>query len=279
VSASLKRAYFNAAKMRQNISSHYTDNHNTLPGSGEDLDMGTLAGKIAVVTGASAGIGVATAQTLAEAGATLVIVARREDRLAALARELGGDASYIALDLAEMNAPRALLDFVMDRHGRADILVNNAGILREGKIGEFDLDHLRPLIAINYESIVRSCHLFGLVMKAAGSGQIINISSIGATLTAAGTGIYGGLKKALEVFTDTLRIELAGTGVRVGLVAPGTTSTEIFEPMKAAGKPAWDSFIPALQPEDIARAVRFIAEQPARANASRIHVYSASEMF
>src|SRR3546814_4972211 len=92
----------------------------------------------------------------------------------------------------------------------------------------FDLSELRPMIAINYESIVRSCYLFARAMKAAGSGQIINVSSIGANITAAGVGVYGGLKRALEMFTDSLRIELAGTGVKVGLVAPGTTSTEIF---------------------------------------------------
>jgi len=241
--------------------------------------MRTLEGKVAVVTGASAGIGMATARTLAEAGATLVLVARREDRLAALAREIGGETSHIALDLAEESAPAGLLDFVLARHGRADIIVHNAGILHEGRIEEFDLGHLRPMIAVNYESIVRSCHLFARKMKEAGTGQIINISSIGANITAPGTGIYGGLKKALEMFTDALRVELAGTGVKVGLVAPGTTSTEIFEPMKAQGKAAWDSYIPALQPEDIARAVRFICEQPAHANTSRIHVYSAAEMF
>lgn len=241
--------------------------------------MRTLEGKIAVVTGASAGIGAATARALAEAGATLVLVARREAKLAALARELGGHSSHIALDLSREDSPAALLDGVIARHGRADIVVHNAGILHEGRIEAFDLGHLQPMIAVNYESIVRSCHLFAANMKAAGSGHIINISSIGASITAAGTGIYGGLKKALEVFTDALRIELAGTGVRVGLVAPGTTSTEIFEPMKAAGKPAWDSYIPALHADDIARAIRFMAEQPAHANVARMHVYSAHEMF
>jgi serine 3-dehydrogenase len=241
--------------------------------------MRSLEGRIAVVTGASAGIGAATARTLAEAGATLVVVARREDRLAALVDELGDGASYLAIDLAEESAAAAVHDFVLARHGRADIIVNNAGILHAGTFEEFDLAHLRPMIALNYESVVRSSNLFARTMKAAGSGQIINISSIGATITAAGTGIYGGLKKALEMFTDALRIELAGSGVKVGLVAPGTTSTEIFEPMKADGKPAWDSYIPALQPEDIARAVRFIAEQPRHANTARVHVYSASETF
>jgi serine 3-dehydrogenase len=138
---------------------------------------------------------------------------------------------------------------------------------------------LQPMIAINYESVVRSSYLFARAMKDAGHGHIINISSLGANITAVGTGIYGGLKKALEMFTEALRIELAGTGVKVGLVAPGTTSTEIFEPMKAAGMPAWDTYIPALDPDDIAGAVLFLLEQPPRANAARVHVYSAHEVF
>lgn len=241
--------------------------------------MKTLDGQVAVVTGASSGIGEATARALAEAGATVVIVARRADRLAALAAELGGRSTFVAIDLADPEAPSAVFDQVARDFGTPDIVVHNAAILHSGTIEEFDPAALRPLIAINYESIVQSSYLFARAMKAAGRGQIINISSIGAHVTVAGGGIYGGLKKALEMFTDSLRIELAGTGVKVGLVAPGTTSTEIFDPMKAQGKPGWDSYIPALMPEDVARTVLFIAEQPDRANTARIHVYSASEGF
>jgi len=241
--------------------------------------MTTLEGKIAVVTGASSGIGEAIARRLAAAGATVVLAARREERLAGLAQELGGKTGYLAIDLALPDAAEALLDYVQTRFGPPDIVVHNAAILHVGSIEEFDLAHLQPMIAINYESVVRSCYLFARAMKAAGSGHIVNISSLGANITAVGTGIYGGLKRALEMFTEALRIELAGSGVRVGLVAPGTTSTEIFEPMKAEGKPAWDTYIPALDPDDIARAVLFILEQSPRANAARVHVYSAHEAF
>lgn len=241
--------------------------------------MGTLDGKIAVVTGASAGIGEATARLLAAAGATVILAARREERLAALAAELGGRTGYLAIDLALPEAPAALLDHVERHFGTPDIVVHNAAVLHVGSVEDFDLANLQPMIAINYESVVRSCYLFARAMKAAGRGHIVNISSIGANIVAAGSGIYGGLKKALEIFTDALRIELAGSGVRVGLVAPGTTSTEIFEPMKAEGRAAWDSYIPALEPDDIARAVLFLLEQSPRANAARIHVYSAHEGF
>src|SRR3546814_7661185 len=118
--------------------------------------MAALTDKIAIITGASAGIGAATARTLANAGAQLVLVARRQDRLEALAAELGGNHAVLAADMAQEDAPQQLFDFVMQRFGRADILINNAGILRTGSLEEFDLAELRPMIAINYESIVRS---------------------------------------------------------------------------------------------------------------------------
>ncbi|RYM11976.1 MULTISPECIES: SDR family oxidoreductase [Sphingobium] len=239
--------------------------------------MSKLAGRIAIVTGASSGIGAATAHALSAAGATLVLVARRADRLAALAAELGGDALPFADDMADPLAPQRLHDEVMGRFGRADILVNNAGILHAAPVEQFDLDQLRPMIALNYEAVVRTSTLFARSMKAAGTGQIINISSIGANITAPGVGVYGGLKRALEAFTDCLRVELAGSGVKVGIVAPGTTSTEIFEDMKARGQPAWDSFIPAMQPGDVADAVRYMAEQPDRTNMARIQVYAAAD--
>ncbi len=241
--------------------------------------MTALKGKVAVVTGASAGIGAATARALAGAGATVVPVARRIERLRALGEELGHGATPFAADLAEPAAPQKLLDFVLERHGRADILVNNAGILHAAPLDDFDLGQVRPMIAINYEAVVQASYLFARVMKKAGSGQIINLSSIGANIIAPGVGVYGGLKRALEAFTDCLRVELAGSGVKVGIVAPGTTSTDIFEDMKARGQPAWDSFIPPLLPEDIASAVLFMAQQSERMNTARMQVYAAADGF
>lgn len=241
--------------------------------------MGSLSGKTAVVTGASAGIGEATARALTSAGARVMLVARREERLATLAADIGGGACYLALDLAQGKAAQTLLDAATANLGKADILINNAGILRTSQVDAFDLAELEPMIAINYSAVVRTSILFARHMKANGSGQIINLSSIGASLTAAGTGIYGGLKMALDRFTDVLRIELAGSGVRVGQVAPGTTKTEIFEDMKAKGETGWDEYIPPMVPDDIARAILFMCEQTGNANASRVHIYAMSEGF
>jgi len=241
--------------------------------------MSTIEGKVAVITGASAGIGAAIARNLAQAGARLVLTARREDRLQALAQELGSGTAWLAADISAPDTAARLLGLARERFGAADILVNNAGILRVGTVDSFDLDALTPMIATNYEAAVRSSYVFARAMKAAGAGAIVNISSIGAHLTAPGSGVYGGLKRALEAFTDSLRIELAGSGVRVGLVAPGTTSTEIFDDMKAQGQRGWDEYVTPLQPEDIAAAVRYLLEQPPRATVSRVHVYSSGDAY
>ncbi len=208
-----------------------------------------------------------------------MLVARRVDRLQALASELENGACFMALDLVQADAAQALLDAAVAQLGSIDILVNNAGILRTSPIDTFDLDELEPMIAINYTAVVRSSILFARHMKANGSGQIVNLSSIGASITAAGTGVYGGLKRALDAFTEVLRIELGGSGVRVGVVAPGTTTTEIFEDMKANGQPGWDEYIPPMVGDDIARAILFMCEQTGNANAARMHIYATSEAF
>jgi len=241
--------------------------------------MSGLKGKSAIVTGASSGIGAATARRLAAAGARVMLVARRPDRLKQLASEIGDAAMPLALDLAQATAAQEMLDAGIAKFGKVDILVNNAGILRTSHVDAFDLAELEPLIAVNYTAVVRASILFARHMKANGTGQIVNISSIGASLTAAGGGVYGGLKTALERFTDVLRIELAGSGVRVGLIAPGTTTTEIFEDMKKSGQTGWDELIPPMAPDDIARAIQFMCEQTGNSNAARMHIYATSEGF
>jgi serine 3-dehydrogenase (NADP+) len=238
---------------------------------------GVIAGQVAVVTGASAGIGEAVARDLAAHGAKVLLVARREDRLAAIAGAIGDNAAALALDVAQPDAAETMLTVATERFGRADILVNNAGIFRTGPLEAFDLANLAPMIALNYEAAVRASYVFARAMKAAGSGNIVNISSIGANLTAPGGGVYGGLKRALEIFSDSLRIELAGTGVRVGIVAPGSTATEIFDHIPSDRRPGSGTGLTPLEPQDIADAVRFLIEQPPRSNVPHLRIYSSGQ--
>ncbi|MFN3725930.1 MAG: SDR family oxidoreductase [Allosphingosinicella sp.] len=243
----------------------------------EDDAAHALGGRVAVVTGASSGIGAAIARDLAPLGVKLVLTARRGERLDALAAELGGEAATLAADVAAPDTASRLLELALDRFGAADILVNNAGVFRSGSLDSFDLDQLASMTTLNFDAVVRSCYVFARAMKAAGRGAIVNVSSIGAHLTAPGSGVYGGLKRGMETFTEALRIELADTGVRVGLVAPGSTETEIFDHIPAPNRPGAAQPIPMLQPRDVAEAVRYLLVQPARANVARVHIYSSGQ--
>lgn len=236
-----------------------------------------LREKVVIVTGASSGIGEAIARDLAEAGARLVLTARRAERLAALSESLCTPSAWLAAPIEEPGTPQALLDLARERFGQVDALVNNAGVFAAAPLETIDLDEVSRMIRINFEAVVRSSYLFAREFKRQGSGAIVNISSVGAYLTSPTVGVYGGLKHALEVFTAALRVELSGSGVKVGTVAPGTTETEIFEHLRARGQTVRADRTPPLAPADIATAVRFVLQQPERANVARMLLVSASE--
>lgn len=236
-----------------------------------------LRDKVAVVTGASSGIGEAIARQLSKSGAKLVLTARRADRLAALADQLGTACACHAVSIDAPGAAQALLDLGMERFGRADILINNAGVFTAGPLETIELDEISRMISINFDAVVRTSYLFARHFKVQKSGAIVNISSIGAYLTSPGVGVYGGLKHALEVFTSALRVELSGTGVKVGTVAPGTTQTEIFDHLRARGQEVRADRTPPLEPADIADAVHYMLTQPDRANVARMLVVSSAE--
>jgi NADP-dependent 3-hydroxy acid dehydrogenase YdfG len=232
-----------------------------------------LKGATAIITGASSGIGWATAKNLAEAGANVVVTGRRGERLEALAAELPTEVATLAADIADTDTPHRLLGLANQRFGRADIIINNAAMLVTQGLDEVDLDALSRLISVNFEAVVRSSYVFARAFKAQGSGEIINVSSIGAHLQPAVWPVYAGLKRGLETFTKALRLELNNTGVRVGVIAPGRVSTEIF-----------DGIIPdegwrdtALEPEDIAHAIRFMLEQPDRAHIVNMLLFAATD--
>jgi serine 3-dehydrogenase len=238
-----------------------------------------LKDKVVVVTGASAGIGAETARELSKAGARLVLTARRGDRLQVLADELPGEAAFLAADIADPATPQRLLDLAIERFGRADAVVNNAGLLAVASIDEIDLDEITQLIRVNYEAVVRSSYVFARAFKAQGAGAIINVSSIGAHTIGPMMGVYSGTKSAVEGFTDALRIELAGTGVKVGAIAPGSTETEMLDSIRSKFGATTAPSTPMLGPEDVARAVRFMLEQSERSNIVRLLIYSSHETF
>jgi NADP-dependent 3-hydroxy acid dehydrogenase YdfG len=218
-----------------------------------------LNDKIMVITGASSGIGMATARRLNRAGVKFVLNARNEDRLKALAAELGG-AVCVTGDMIEPETPQKILDAAFSEFGRVDILFNNAGVMHIGEIDEVDIETLCRMVRLNFESVVRMSYLVLRHMKNRGSGFLINSSSLAGLKAFPEIGAYNGTKFAVEAFTDSLRMELAGTGVKVTAIEPGRTKTELFShwPEEKRFKPE-NGLIEA---DDIARCIEFILEQP-----------------
>ncbi|MFA5494707.1 MAG: SDR family oxidoreductase [Porticoccaceae bacterium] len=237
-----------------------------------------LAGKVAIVTGSSAGIGAAIAKNLSEAGAKLVLTARREDRLKEMQASLPNESAILAADIGAADTADRLLALAKERFGRADILVNNAGILSTNPIDQVDIELMAKMIQVNLEAVVRLSYTFGREFKAQGEGAIINVSSIGGSLTVPTWGVYCAVKAAVETFSNSLRIELGASGVKVGIIAPGSTKTEIFEVQRAHGENPVEQSIDYLEADDIARAVRFMLEQPNRGNVARLHLYASGEI-
>lgn len=183
---------------------------------------------ISLVTGASSGIGEATARRLArEPGAQLILVARRADRLHALAEELGG-ATVIAADLTDADAPARIADQVEAEHGRLELLVNNAGAAWRATFEEGGWENVRRHMELNFDAQVRLTEALLALLRRCAPSAIVNVASTAGRVSRAHTGAYSASKFALAGWTDSLHLEEAPHGVHVGLVLPGFVATEGF---------------------------------------------------
>ncbi len=189
-----------------------------------------------LVTGASSGIGAATARAFARRGATVGICARREDRLAEVLRDLPGGKRWV-VDLADLDGLDAFAVQVDDELGGVDVLVNNAGVPKRRRTTTMTAADAEDVMRINYFSPVRLTLALLPRMVERGRGDIVNVSSMGVHIVAFGVGAYSASKAALELFTEALYVELPGTGVRAHLVVPGTTSTEFSAPREGNDPP------------------------------------------
>jgi short-subunit dehydrogenase len=192
---------------------------------------------ISVVTGASSGIGEAVARRLArEPGARLVLVARREDRLAALAGDIACPVTYVAADLTEEDAPTRVRDHVQAEHGRLDLLVNNAGASWRGTFADEGYANVRRTMELNFDAVVRTTEALLPLLRASAPSALVNVSSTAGRIARPGAGAYSASKFALAGWTDSLRAEEAAHGVHVGLVLPGFIETEGFPAAELTGK-------------------------------------------
>jgi short-subunit dehydrogenase len=182
---------------------------------------------IALVTGASSGIGEATARRLArEPDVKLVLVARREDRLRKLADELA--ATYVAVDLTDDDAPRLVLDHVRETHGRLDLLVNNAGAAWRGSFGDVGWENMRRTMEVNFDAVVRLTEALLPLLRDSAPSALVNVASTAGRVARGGTGAYSASKFALAGWSDSLYYEEKPHGVHVGMVLPGFIATEGF---------------------------------------------------
>lgn len=227
-----------------------------------------LKDRVALVTGASSGIGEAVSRNLAAAGMRLVLTARRQDRLETLAAELPS-AVWLAADIVEPDMPQRLLDEARESYGRCDVVINNAGLLEVGAIEEIDLERVSRMVRVNVEAAYRVAYTALRYFKRENRGHLLNVSSVVGQKVRASAGAYAGTKFAIEALTEALRLELAGTPVKVSCVEPGLVRTELHDHLETHPAEAFN-VRHILTPNDIARVIRFMLEQPESVHLARV---------
>jgi NADP-dependent 3-hydroxy acid dehydrogenase YdfG len=250
-----------------------------------------LSNIVAVITGASSGIGQATARNLARLGATVVIIGRRGDRLAALADEIqraGGSALAIPADITDRAQVDAFINQTIEHYGHIDILVNNAGIMVVGPVAEQDFYALERMIDLNSKALlyVTMAAIPHLKLAAARSARrvsdIVNISSLCGRIAWGNYGAYNMTKFGLNGFSEALRQELASDHVRVTVVEPGAVKTELNDHHSnpAVAKDIADFYagIEALEPEDIADGISFAVTRNRRTAVREIFIMPTEQV-
>lgn len=219
--------------------------------------MEWLRGRRVLVTGASSGIGAGLAEAMAAAGAVVGICARREDRLAETlgrCREHSPDSRMWVADLADFDQVDRLAAAAADELGGVDVLVNNAGIPKRRQVQALDPATVEAVMRINYLSPVRLTLALLPGMVARGSGTVVTVSSVAATLSSPGEAAYDGSKAAVAAFSEAMAVDLWDTGVKVTVVYPGVVDTELFS------LPDNDPSVAAIEPVSVAEAVAAILE-------------------
>ena len=239
-----------------------------------------LDGRVAVVTGASAGIGEATAVALAEAGASVVVTARRENRLKSLAARIGkrgGTALPYVADVASLDDVRALAAATHEAFGRVDILVNNAGLMPLSPMEEVRIEDWARMVDVNVKGVLHCIAAFLPTMIEQRSGHVVNIGSLAGRRPFPGGTVYSATKFATRSLSWGMHLELgAKHGIRVTDIQPGFVSTELMDTVPDPKlKKSWDEAWKGrrtLQPEDVARATIFAVTSPEHVSVSEVLV-------
>lgn len=226
-----------------------------------------IEGKVVVITGASSGLGEATARLLSAQGATVVLGARRVDRLQSLADELngnGGKALAITTDVTDHDQVKKLVDAAVETYGRVDVIINNAGLMPSSPLERLKLDDWNRMIDVNIKGVLYGIAAALPYMKEQKAGHIINVSSVAGHKVRAGAAVYAATKHAVRALSEGLRQEVKPYNIRTTVISPGLVASELpgtaTEPDIAENmRKAYEIAIPA---DSFARAVAFAMSQP-----------------
>ena len=236
--------------------------------------MSQISGKSIIITGASSGIGEATAKMLAERGAKLMLAARRADKLDKLVAEIeaaGGTAAYQVVDVTKQSQVQALADETLKQYGKIDVMVNNAGIMPLSRLDQLLVEEWDRTIDINIKGVLYGIAAVLPAMQKAQSGHIINISSVAGHLVFPNAAVYCGTKYAVRAITEGLRQEI-GKDIRCTIISPGAVATELTDHItdETAAKGANQLYEIAIGAEAVASAIAYAIEQPKEVDINEI---------
>ncbi|MDW6004214.1 SDR family oxidoreductase [Vibrio mangrovi] len=243
-----------------------------------------IANKVVIIAGASSGIGEATTRRLAQDGAKLVIGARREDRLKALAESLpGADISYQVADVTKPEDMENLAKLAMDKYGRIDAIYNNAGIMPTANLSEVHRDEWKAMLDINIMGVLNGIAAVLPVMRAQKDGLIISTDSVAGHVVYPGSAVYCGTKFAVRAIMEGLRQEERENNIRSTIISPGLVNTELYTTIsdKEFGESLRDAAqIPGigLNPEDIANAVAYVIGTPSTVAVSEMLIRPTNQI-
>lgn len=227
------------------------------------------SGKVAVITGASSGIGLAVARELHSLGFRLVLTARNEQRISLISFEL--QATALVSDVTDPSLPERLLNLTLATYGSCDVILNNAGIIEVGTIDSVNIEKVCEMVRVNVEAAYRVAYTFLRHFLKQTKGHLINMSSVLGTKVRPTAGAYAGTKYAIEALSEALRMEVAGTSVRISCIEPGLVMTGLHKDWPV--HPSESMNIPhPLTPEDVARCISFILSQPDHVRIPRLMV-------
>lgn len=228
--------------------------------------MTELNGRVAIITGASSGIGAATAKALATQGVKVVLAGRSEDKLNQVAQTLNEEAVHIVpTDVTIQTDVDALVAQAIDTFGQVDIFVNCAGLMRSSKITDYQVDAWDAMVDTNIKGLLYSLNAILPKFEAQGSGHVVNLASISANEVSKSSALYSATKSAVLMIFNGLEKELAKTGIKTTSILPGMVDTPMTEHSDFGGRKKLD-------PENIADAIVYALTQPAHVNVNEVTV-------